>query len=299
MATKVQQLYSEFYGRNVTRRELNELVSGGLTPEAVARNFATIANINGMNPAVRDLFTQSEIKDIALAMAGGVSENGSLLQQKAQLAAQMNTAAHTFSGTGVTRQEVEDAWSQGLTADEVAKRLEATQRQGALPEFLKRIFDESTLRQAAAAVSGSDLSAAAMRNQQIVQGAGAYQEVVRRYENRNVTAEELNRFYDQDVSAEKLGRQYQGKGIVAAKGGDYQNVLGSFGGGQLGEGELGTLGEQQAGIDTILGQQLQERLTKAQKRIAGAFNSTVSKPALSFVGGKLTTSRGKQPDVGA
>lgn len=299
MAMRVQAMYQEFYGRNVTREELNQLVSGGITPEQVSRNFATLANINAMNPAIRDLFTQNEIRDIALNAAGGVSQAGQLLAQKAALAAQLNTAYHTYTGQGVTRQEVEDAWAQGLTAEEVGNRLEAGQLQGSLPQFMRDIFDEQTLRQAAGATAGSDLSAAALRSQQIVQGAGAYQQVVRQYENRNVTADELNRFYDQEISADRLAKQYQAQGIVAAKGQDYQRVLGSFGEGQLSTEELGILGQQQAGIDTILGQQLAERLSKAQKRIAGAFSSTVAKPALSFVGGRLTTSRGRTPDIGA
>lgn len=300
MAIKVNTLYKDFMGRDVTRTELDGLLKNGISAQDVSKEFATTANINAMNPAIRDLFTAAEVREMALQGAGGITQNGQLLQQKAALAAQLNAAYHTYSGAGVTREEVEGAWRQGLTAEEVSNRLQAAQLQGSLPQYLRDIFSEDTLRQAAGATAGSDLSAGAIRSQQIVQGAGAYQSVVRQYENRNVTADELNNFYDQNVTADTVAKRYQGQGIVAAKGQDYQLAAGSFGGqGQFSQEELTQLGQEQAGIDTIVGQQLQERLTKAQNQLKGAFSSAVSKPSLSFVAGKLTTSRGKQPDVGA
>lgn len=301
MAMKVTQLYTDFYGRAMTRSELDDIVRNGLTPEAVSRQLATTANINAMNPAIRDLFSQQEIQQMALTAAGGVTEFGDLLQQKAALAAQLNSIYHTFSGSGVSREEVENAWSQGLTAQEVNNRMQASALANSVPSFLRDIFTQDQLQLAAGATAGSNLSAEALAAQRIVNAAPDYQTVIRQYENRNITSDEVQGFVNEGTSAQLLGQQYQARGIAVAQGEDFNRVLGSFGEDHntIDQSGLKALSEQQAGIDTILGRSLQKKLEQAQQRLAGAFQGTIAKPSLSIVGGKLTTGLNKPSDTGA
>lgn len=122
LAMKVAPLYQDFYGRTVTRGELDQLTANGTDAKAVAQNFAVENNIKAMDPAVRDLFTEAEIRQIALDQAGGVSQNGGALRALANLSLQLNPVYHQYTGAGVSRAEVEQAYGQGLTPDVVGKQ---------------------------------------------------------------------------------------------------------------------------------------------------------------------------------
>lgn len=126
LASSVNELYQNFYGRNVTRSELDNLTSQGLDPSAVAQQFATQSNINAMDPAISSLFTPAEIQQIALQAAGGTTQNGQSLTALANLATQLNPLYHQYTGAGVSRQEVEDAYTNGTTPTQIGDQLQGT-----------------------------------------------------------------------------------------------------------------------------------------------------------------------------
>lgn len=123
MASQINTLYNNFYGRNVTRSELDQVTSQGLDPSAVAQQFATQSNINAMDPAIKDLFTPAEIQQIALQAAGGTTQNGQQLSQLASLATQLNPLYHQYTGAGVSRDEINAAYSAGTTPTQIGQQL--------------------------------------------------------------------------------------------------------------------------------------------------------------------------------
>lgn len=213
--SQINPLYQNFYGRAVTRDELTQLLASGSDAKQIAQQFAVTENINAMNPAIRDLFTPDEIKQIAIDQAGGVTENGKQLGDLANLAVGLNPVYHQYTGAGVSRQEIEDAYTKGLTPDYV-------------------------------------------------------------------------------------GRQFAGAAYVDANKGDIQLTSGAFGGGQLDDSQLKAFGEENAGIDTPMGQQLTAAYSKAQKRLDKVFQGVLALPQLSLAGGKLSAGgAAPKPDVAA
>lgn len=211
MASNVQSLYQQFYGRLPTRQEVNTLVRAGRTPEDIARSFATQENINAMNPAVSHLFTPSEIHQIALDQAGGVTKNGQELAAQAKLAADLNPVYHQYAGHGVARSNVLTAYRNGWSADYIAKR-------------------------------------------------------------------------------------FAGMAYANANKGDIQQTMGSYGAGQLTPEQLRALGNEQAGIDTPLGQQLSLAYEKAQRRMQSVFRGTVARVNANL---PASTTARRSPDVAA
>lgn len=213
IAQQTQTLYQNFYGRAATRQELDKLVSSGSDAATIAQQFATQENINGMNPAIRDLFTPEEIKQVALDAAGGISQNGVALKAQMDLAAQLNQIYHQYTGGGVSRQEVTDAYNSG-------------------------------------------------------------------------------------TSAQTIGQQFGGKAYIEANKGDIQYTAGAFGDRALTDPELKSLGEEQAGLDSPLGQSLTAAYQKAIDRMHGAFKGVLASPALSLQSGRLAGPQ-KPPDTAA
>lgn len=131
LAAGVSGLYQDFYGRPVTRAELNNLMRTGQTPERVAQQFQTTANLAAMNPAVSHLFTPQELKQAALQAAGGQTAQGERLQNVMTLATQLNPIFHQYTGQGVSRQEVAQAYARGEDASRIEARLKGRAISGA------------------------------------------------------------------------------------------------------------------------------------------------------------------------
>lgn len=298
VAVRVNSLYKDFFGRDVNRLEIDALIKDGTDPAQVAKWFATQSNINGMNPAVSHLFSADEIREMALEQAGGVTQNGKKLLDMADLARSLNSVYHTYTGAGVTRDEVMSAYTGGLTADEVQRQLEAGTISGSLPAYLKDIFGPEDVGLVGREIAGASSSAEGKRLQQLMQSAPAYNEVFQQYQGRQVTKDELSSLVDQGVTAQVAAQKFQGQSIANVNRNDFQYALGNFGEGQLSDAQLTALGQEQAGYDTPLGQQLLASYQKAQKRIQGAFGRVLASPALSLSDGRLSSGR-KRPDVGA
>lgn len=211
LSTQIAPLYQNFYGRAPTRDELDQLTANGTDASTVAQQFATTDNINAMDPAIKDLFTPAEIQEIALEAAGGTTQDGKALTDQANLATQLNSIYHQYTGAGVSRDEVTAAYQAGTSATTVAQ-------------------------------------------------------------------------------------QFAGKAFTDANGPDIQQTSGAFGDtGALTPDQLTALGQEQAGLDTPLGQAVTTAYQKAQQRLAGVFKGTLAHPALSA----LTSQAQKTPDVGA
>lgn len=155
LAIGVNNMYQDFYGRGVTRTELDGLTSQGLDPAAVAQQFATTANINAMDPAISSLFTPQEIQQIALQAAGGTTQNGQQLGNLAQLATQLNPLYHQYTGAGVSRDEVNQAFTSGTTATQIGQQLSGSAWEKA---------NEGDIQQASGSFGTGQLSSTDLQN---------------------------------------------------------------------------------------------------------------------------------------
>lgn len=100
--------------------------------------------------------------------------------------------------------------------------------------------------------------------------------IYRQYEGRDITRAELEGHFGQQTSADTVARRFAGKAYIGAYGPDIQYALGNFGEGQLGSSDLTALGEEQAGLDTPLGQKMQRALELANQRLQGVFRGSLA-----------------------
>ena len=121
------------------------------------------------------------------------------------------------------------------------------------------------------------------------------------YRGVPVTAHEVAQNAVAGISASQFEKQLAGQAYVTANAPQIQQTLGAFGDtGAATPAELKALGNEQAGIDTALGQIVQNRLQKAQERLQGAFKGIAASPAMSLATGRLAGSlANKPPDIGA
>lgn len=298
LAVNINSLYQDFFGRAVSRDELNSLWQGGTSPQDVAKQFATQANINAMNPAVSHLFSQQEIQEMALTRAGGITPNGLKLNDIADLARQLNSVYHVYTGNGVTRDEVMGAYNGGLTADEVRRQLEAGTISKSLPQYLKNIFGDADVGLVGKEIAGASSTAEGKRLRDLMQAAPQFNQVFQQYQNRAVTKDELGQLVDQGTTADIVARKFSGQAYADTNRNDIQYASGAFGQGPLSEAQLTALGQQEAGYDTPQGQQLFAAYQKALKRMDSVFRGVLASPSMSIQGGRLAGPR-KPTDIGA
>lgn len=207
LAVQVGQMYKDFFGRALTRPELDQLVKSGTDASTVARQFATASNVNAMNPAIAGLFTPSEIHEIALDAAGGTTQYGKELGQLASLAAQLNQVYLTYHGTQVTRDELNQAWNDGLSADQVARHLESGSILAALPAYLGGLFNTQELQAIAAQESGESDTAQGRQLLLLEQNADQYNQAYLTYMGRGVTRDELGQYIAAGTAPGQVGAQ--------------------------------------------------------------------------------------------
>lgn len=127
--------------------------------------------------------------------------------------------------------------------------------------------------------------------------------LTKQYQNRDVGSDELAGYLQNGYTTEYVGRLYAGQAYVGANRNDIQYATGAFdASGPLSQEELTALGNESAGIDSELGQRIQNRLALAKKRIEGVFSGSLATPGLSTANGRLqsTTLGGTPtPDVAA
>ena len=120
------------------------------------------------------------------------------------------------------------------------------------------------------------------------------------YLGRAATSGEITSAITGGLSPDIVGRQLEGGAYIKAYGGEIQYLSGAFGEGRLSEGDLTSLGRQQAGLGSNVGAILQARVEKASARMRRIFEGTLATPSLSLAGGRLATAAAQAPaDIGA
>lgn len=118
------------------------------------------------------------------------------------------------------------------------------------------------------------------------------------YLGRDISSDEMSNFLSQGYDLTRVGRVYQGAAIVNTNSADWNQVAGAFDteGGAFTDAEKTALGQEQAGIDSELGQKIQRRLQLAQQRLQTVFRGQLATPGLTSTSGRLqsTTLGGQQ-----
>lgn len=134
----------------------------------------------------------------------------------------------------------------------------------------------------------------------------AIDQYTQQYYNTNATTDQIASYLKFGYNPGHVGQLFQGQATVAANSANWQYSAGQFGSGQMTPDQLTALGNEKAGIDTSLGQQLQNHLQQSLVRMQKAFNGVVSTPSLNLgqqginapAIGRLPTAGG-QADVAA
>lgn len=114
----------------------------------------------------------------------------------------------------------------------------------------------------------------------------------RQHYGRDVTNDELVGFLNQGFDTSRIEKIGAGYSTVQANQGDWQYLSGAFGGGMLTEEEKKAYGEEQAGIDTQLGQTITNKVQAALQRFQGAFQGQVGS---SVTGDQQLSARLQKP----
>ena len=130
------------------------------------------------------------------------------------------------------------------------------------------------------------------------------------YNGRAVTGDEVANWLTQGRNVTYIGKAFQGNAIANTEAPDRQYEAGAFTPeGQLSQAQLQAYGQEQAGIDTPLGQQITQRLQQAQQRMSKLFQGSLATPnftlgpqglyAPSIQGSRESLGKGGGPDIGA
>lgn len=110
----------------------------------------------------------------------------------------------------------------------------------------------------------------------------AINQLNQQYYGSSATADQISGYLKAGYDPTHVGKLFQGHAYAVANGQDLRYLTGAFGGGQITDQNLETLGQEQAGLDSSLGQQLQNAVQKAQVRLNKAFSGVVATPSLSL-----------------
>jgi len=102
------------------------------------------------------------------------------------------------------------------------------------------------------------------------------QRIHRQYYNRDLTVDEVTGYINQGYDPGRVERMGQGHATVQANQGEWQYLSGAYGGGMLSEEEKKAYGEQQAGIDSELGQRIKTKVETALQRMQRVFQGTTA-----------------------
>lgn len=128
------------------------------------------------------------------------------------------------------------------------------------------------------------------------------------YLGRAITGGEFAANLHEGVPLSTIGGRLQGAALVGTYGNDWRYTLGAFDqAGQPTSAETKALGEETAGLDSPLGQQVKRRLDLANQRLATVFRGSLATPGLTTANGRLAApglaptsgGTGSQADVAA
>jgi hypothetical protein len=126
-------------------------------------------------------------------------------------------------------------------------------------------------------------------------------QLYKQYLGRDVTAGEFAANLGEGVPLSTIGGRLQGAALAGTYGSDWRYQLGAFDAAPT-DAEVKALGEENAGLDSPVGQQVKRRLDLAQQRMAGVFRGTLATPGLSLASGRLSApglASGPPSDVAA
>ena len=132
-------------------------------------------------------------------------------------------------------------------------------------------------------------------------------QVYQQYLGRSVSGTETAAALAGGASPTLIANQFQGDTIANVNANQWNYVTGAFdAAGPLTAAERTAAGREQAGIDTPLGQMVQQRLQQAQQRLQTIFGGSLANPSLSLANGRLAApglaagrGTGANADVGA
>lgn len=109
-------------------------------------------------------------------------------------------------------------------------------------------------------------------------------DLYQRYYGRNVTGDEVAGYLGKGYSASRTGQFLGGQAYAKTYGGDVQYLLGATDeNGTASADQLQALGEENSGLDSLMGQQLQRRLDLARQRLAGLFQGQLATPSMRLL----------------
>lgn len=240
----------------------------------------------GYDPATTKRATGSDVPPGIVALAGGnPAEGGS------------GSGGTTPSKTGLPDLDWASAFfgSLGLPADVAAK----------INEIFSQYNDTASASAAALAyIRGTPwydqtfpgIKDAMMKG--IVSNEGEYRSLLnqqnqlyRQYLGRDISGGEYASNLGEGANLNTIGGRLQGAALANTYGNDWRYKLGAFGdanGGPSPE-DLKALGEEQAGLDSPLGQVIKQRLDMAQQRFQKIFEGSLARPSLSLASGRLSS----------
>lgn len=234
-------------------------------------------------------------------------ETKGLINNEADYRAYMNQANQLYQqyyGRAISGNEFSSLLSQGINLGELNKQLGAAQQLGAMGAAnpaVASLFTGDELKQIANNMAGLGSQNGAYL-QQLFQYA---QQTIPMYMQYGTKFDRttLEQAFQSGVAPVDIGRQLAGGAFIAANKNQIQYATGAFGDtGQLTPQELKAFGEEQAGLDSPLGNRVNTIVQMAGKRLAGIFSGNLATPTLSVgSSGKIgsTTLGGVRTDVGA
>lgn len=215
---------------------------------------------------------------------------------------QANQLYQNFYGRSITSSELAALLNNGVDITLLGKQLNATANLASLQKLaVSNYFTQDELQQIANTNAGLPSSTGDYLN-----GLLQYtQSVAPLYSQYGVplTRGVIENNFKNGVTSDVIGKQLQGNAYIQANSPDIQYLAGAFGGGALNSDQLTAYGQQQAGLDSGLGEQLNTMISKAQARLNRIFQGSLATPSLSLTsgGGLSAPSLGvpTKPDVAA
>lgn len=113
-------------------------------------------------------------------------------------------------------------------------------------------------------------------------------QIYKQYLGRDVSGSEFAANLANGTSNQTLGGQLQGAALAGTYGNDWRYTLGAFGNAPTAA-ETQALGQEQAGLDTPLGQQIKRRLDLAQQQLTSRFQGTLATPGITNTNGRFAS----------